>query len=239
MATLFASDLHLSASRPDICEQFETFLAGPVRHAERVYLLGDLFEYWAGDDDLADPFNARVIAALAADRGRVPIYFIHGNRDFLAAGAFAKAARVVLLEDPILLELYGRKTLVSHGDALCSDDVAYQRFRAESRTSAWRTAMLATPLAERKRRIEALRAQSEAEKKVKSADIMDVNAEAVAASFRSTDCDRMIHGHTHRPGKYEMVVDGVPRERWVLDAWYEHGSYLALDEQGCRMMRLV
>jgi UDP-2,3-diacylglucosamine hydrolase len=239
MATLFASDLHLAASRPEICEQFETFLAGPVRQAERVYLLGDLFEYWAGDDDLADPFNARVIAALAADRGRVPIYLMHGNRDFLAGAAFAKAARVMLLEDPFLVELYERKTLITHGDSLCTDDTAYQRFRAESRTPEWRAAMLGTPLAERKRRIEALRQQSEMEKRGKAAGIMDVNTDALAASFRFADCDRMIHGHTHRPGKYELMVDGVPRERWVLDAWYEQGSYLAVDHDGCRMMRLV
>jgi UDP-2,3-diacylglucosamine hydrolase len=238
MATLFASDLHLSPARPEICAQFETLLAGPVRAAERVYILGDLFEYWAGDDDLADPFNARIVAALAADRGRVPIYFMHGNRDFLAGKDFARAARVMLLEDPFLLDLYGRTTLITHGDTLCTDDSGYQRFRAESRTPEWIAAMLATPLPERKRRIEALRAQSETEKRTKSDDIMDVNENAVAAAFRAWGCDRMIHGHTHRPARHATVVDGRPCERWVLDAWYEHGSYLAVDGDGCRMMRL-
>ena len=238
MATLFASDLHLSPSRPDACAQFEAFLAGPVRAAERVYLLGDLFEYWAGDDDLGDPFNARVVAALAADRGRVPIYVMHGNRDFLAGAGFAHAARVVPIEDPFLLDLYGRNTLITHGDMLCTDDAEYQRFRAESRAPEWIAGMLATPLAERKRRIEAMRARSEIEKRAKPAAIMDVNAGAVAASLRNADCDRMIHGHTHRPARHEFVVDGRQCERWVLDAWYEQGSYLAVDIDGCRVMRL-
>lgn len=229
MAKLFLSDLHLSASRPSTVAQFEGFLAGPALDAREIYILGDLFEYWPGDDDLADPFNARIVAALAGASARVPIGFMRGNRDFLIADGFARASGVSLIDDPLTIRLAGRKAVLLHGDTLCTDDTDYQRFRSESRSPAWIKTMLGTPLAVRKRHIQTLRDQSEAQKRAKSAGIMDVNAEAVATCLRAAACDLMIHGHTHRPAVHRLLVDGRPCERWVLDAWYEHGSYLAHD----------
>ena len=238
MPTLFVSDLHLSGDRLDITRQFEAFLAGPARLAERLYILGDLFEYWAGDDDIADPFNARVVAALAAAAARVPISFMRGNRDFLAGDGFARASGVTLLADAHTIELAGRKALLLHGDTLCTDDTDYQRFRAESRSVAWVKTMLGTPLAIRKRHIQTLREQSEVQKRSKSAGIMDVNAQAVAAALREAGCDLLIHGHTHRPARHSLSVDGLNCERWVLDAWYDRGSYLACDAGTLKVQQL-
>lgn len=239
MATLFLSDLHLTASRPGACAQFEAFLAGPALAAGRVYILGDLFEYWAGDDDLADPFNARITGALAAAARRVPISFMRGNRDFLVADLFARASGMTLIDDPLLITLGDRPALLLHGDTLCTDDADYQHFRTESRSPAWIKSMLATPLAIRKQRIESLRGQSEALKRTKAAGIMDVNAAAVAAAFQSAGCDLMIHGHTHRPARHELAVDGRRCERWVLADWYAQGSYLEWQAGAMRPVMLA
>jgi UDP-2,3-diacylglucosamine hydrolase len=238
MATLFVSDLHLAAARPRACAQFEAFLAGPALASSRIFILGDLFEYWAGDDDLDDPFNRRIIAALSAATRRVPVAFMRGNRDFLAGDGFARATGVTLIDDPAVTDLDGRRALLLHGDTLCTGDADYQRFRAECRAPAWIAAMLARPLAERKRHIESLRAQSELQKRGKTAGIMDVGTEAVAAAFRTAGCELMIHGHTHRPGCHEIMLEGRRHERRVLDAWYECGSYLHCDAGGCRSVAL-
>ncbi len=234
MSALFISDLHLCASRPQITAAFEAFLRGPARGAAGLYILGDLFEYWAGDDDLGDPFNARIAGALAEYGRAVPTFFMHGNRDFLIGDAFAQAAGLTLIADPLLIDIHGRPTLLMHGDTLCTDDLDYQRFRSEVRSPEWTAAFLATPLAERKQRIEVMRMRSEAMKQVKSASIMDVNAGAVEAAFRRYGCDRMIHGHTHRPARHEHVVDGRRCERFVLADWYEDGSHLACTAGACK-----
>ena len=240
MATLFISDLHLCSSRPHINRLFIEFLAGPARQAEALYILGDLFEYWAGDDDLDDPFNADVCATLRAlSEYGVPLYFMAGNRDFLASEDFARTAGLSLLPEPAVVELYGIPTLLMHGDTLCTDDDAYQAFRAEVRAMDWQQAFLALPLSRRKSQIETLRRESETEKRVKSVEIMDVNADAVLQALTFHQCSRLIHGHTHRPGHYNAVVDGKPRERWVLQDWYESGGYLACDERGCRPVALT
>ena len=239
MATLFISDLHLCASRPQINRIFLGFLAGPARHADALYILGDLFEYWAGDDDLPDPFNAGIAAALAACAASgVKVFFMRGNRDFLVGERFAGAAGVTLLADPTLIDLHGRPTLLTHGDDLCTDDAAYQDFRREVRAPRWIDDFLARPLAERKREIERLRALSEAEKRKKPAAIMDVNAGAVADLLREYGYPRLIHGHTHRPARHEHLVDAHRCERWVLADWYERGSGLACDDRGVRAMEL-
>jgi UDP-2,3-diacylglucosamine hydrolase len=230
MTTLFISDLHLTSDRPASTEQLEALLKDDALGTSRMYILGDLFEYWAGDDDIADPFNQRVVGALANAAARFPIHFMPGNRDFLAGEAFLAASRMQPAADPTVIRLGQRRTLLTHGDALCTDDVDYQRFRAESRSAAWKLTILSTPLDLRKRHIQTLREQSEAQKRVKSAGIMDVNQDAVADAFREDDCTLMIHGHTHRPGHHVHRVDGRDHDRRVLDAWYEHGSYLAFDE---------
>jgi UDP-2,3-diacylglucosamine hydrolase len=227
--------LHLCRSRPVITEQFIGFLQTTAGQAEALYILGDLFEYWAGDDDLHDEHHQGVIAALnkLASTG-TKIFFIHGNRDFLLAQGFAQAAGITLLNDPTLLTLYGRRVLLSHGDTLCTDDVAYQAFRRQVREPAWQKSFLELPLAARKAQIEALRLRSEQEKSHKSESIMDVNAEAVYAMLRDYDYpDILIHGHTHRPAMHMLELDGHHCERWVLGDWYEQGSCLRCDAFGC------
>ena len=238
MSSLFLSDLHLFSDRPNITRQFEAFLAGPARQAENIYILGDLFEYWAGDDDLKDPFNHRVASALADCSQHTPIFLMHGNRDFLIGQDFARAARLTLINDPLVINIGAQPTLLLHGDTLCTDDVDYQRFRGEVRSAAWASRFLATPLAERKRQIEGLRAQSEAQKQNKPAAIMDVNGTAVADAFRSHRLEHMIHGHTHRPAHHVHEVDGQACQRWVLADWYATGSYLECDAQGWRSVAL-
>jgi len=239
LATLFISDLHLCSGRPEINCSFFGFLQREAQSAGALYILGDLFEYWAGDDDLDDPFNATVIAALARLAGSgVPVYLMHGNRDFVIGGAFARASGVTLLPDPTLLNLYGQPTLLLHGDTLCTLDEAYQAFRREARSEAWIGALLQRPLTERKAAIEALRRQSEQEKQRKAEEIMDVAPAEVEATLRHYAYPRIIHGHTHRPARHVHLVDGHACERWVLADWYQTGSYLACDESGCRAVQL-
>jgi len=224
---LFVSDLHLCSSRPGTRRIFFDFLAGQARNADALYILGDLFEYWAGDDDLEEPFNASVASALRACSEHTTAYLMRGNRDFLLGERFAATAGVQLIDDPTLIDCYGTPTLLSHGDALCTDDEDYMRFRAKVRSPQWIDKFLATPLAERKATIEALRRESEAQKKRKSMRIMDVNDAAVEALLRSRAYPRLIHGHTHRPARHEHIVDAHRCERWVLTDWYASGSYLS------------
>ncbi len=239
MPTLFVSDLHLCSGRPGINRSFFGFLEREARSADALYILGDLFEYWAGDDDLGDPFNATVIAALSRLAGSgVPAYLMHGNRDFVIGEAFARASGVQLLPDPTLLSLYGQPVLLMHGDTLCTLDREYQAFRREARSDTWIRSLLEKPLAERKAEIEALRRQSEQEKRNKPAEIMDVAPAEVEAALRRHGYPRLIHGHTHRPARHLHMVDGHACERWVLADWYRAGSYLACDESGCRAVEL-
>ncbi len=239
MSTLFISDLHLCSSRPEINRSFFSFLEREARHAEALYILGDLFEYWVGDDDLGDPFNASVAAALARLVGSgVPTYLMHGNRDFVIGEAFARASGVTLLPDPALLSLYGRSVLLMHGDTLCTLDQEYQAFRREARSETWIRDLLNQPLTQRKTAIEALRRRSEQEKRSKPAEIMDVAPAEVKATLRRHGYPRLIHGHTHRPARHVHRVDGHACERWVLADWYKAGSYLACDASGCRAVQL-
>ncbi len=237
MSTLFISDLHLCAGRPQSNAAFFGFLEREARGADALYILGDLFEYWAGDDDLDDPFNAAVVAALARFvAGGVPTYLMHGNRDFVIGAAFARASGVQLLPDPTLLRLYGQAVLLMHGDTLCTLDLQYQAFRREARSEAWIGRLLRQPLAERKAAVEDLRRKSEQEKRIKAAAIMDVAPAEVEAQLRRHGYPRLIHGHTHRPARHLHTVDGHTCERWVLADWYQGGSYLACDAGGCRAL---
>jgi UDP-2,3-diacylglucosamine hydrolase len=232
--SLFIADLHLCSTRPGITQLFEDFLADIAPRAEALYILGDLFEYWAGDDDLADPFNARIAHSLRAAVGRgTRIHLMHGNRDFLLGQLFLQDAGASLLPDPSLIDLYGTPTLLMHGDTLCTDDHDYQQFRALVRDAEWQAAFLARPLAERKAQIEELRRRSETEKSLKAADIMDVNPQAVIEELRAHHYPRLIHGHTHRPARHEHRIDGMLCERWVLPDWYDSGGYLRCDASGC------
>jgi len=233
---LFISDLHLCADRPEITSSFLGFLNNTSSQARALYILGDLFEYWAGDDEVEDDHHQQVVVALRAlTESGVKVYIMHGNRDFLIGSDFCNIANVKLLTDPTIIDLFGTKTLLSHGDALCTDDVAYQTFREQVRNPKWQADFLSQPLATRKHQIEAIRLRSEQEKSDKTAEIMDVNNEAVASILADFDYPpRLIHGHTHRPNKHAILLDGHHITRWVLGDWYEQGSYLRCDHYGCK-----
>lgn len=237
---LLVSDLHLSERRPETTALFLRFLAGPVRLARELYILGDLFDYWAGDDDIAAPLNTQVCAALAeAANSGVHLFFLPGNRDFLIGPAFAETARLTLLNDPTVVKIGGVATLLVHGDTLCTDDTDYMAFRALARSSSWQTEILAKPLRERKQLLESFRARSEAAKQTKSEEIMDANPEAIAAAFRQHGVTRMIHGHTHRQARHEHLVADQHCERWVLGDWHEIGNALSVDAGGCRWLTVT
>lgn len=233
MATLLTADLHLSAERPEAIDRFLGLLAGPARQADALYILGDLFEAWIGDDCILDEYRP-VIAALRAlaDAG-VPAYVLPGNRDFLLGEAFAAASGCTLLADPTRIDLHGTPTLLLHGDTLCTDDAAYQQMRARFRDPAWVDAFLAQPVEERLAFARELRRTSREATAAKAETIMDVNPDAVAAAFRQHGVARLIHGHTHRPGHHMHTVDGTERDRYVLGAWHAGGDVLECDGGGC------
>jgi len=238
---LFISDLHLSAERPDANEQFFSFLADEASRAQALYVLGDLFEYWAGDDELRDPAGDPLAGEVAAtfkalSSGGVRISLMHGNRDFLISGNFCKAAGASLIGDPIVVEINGTRTLLMHGDTLCTDDHDYQAWRRTARSDAWQREFLAKSLADRHSAIGALREKSKEVIAAKPAAIMDVNADAVRDAFRRHNVRRLIHGHTHRPARHDIEVDGARCERWVLPDWYGRGGYLAIDDVGPRLV---
>jgi UDP-2,3-diacylglucosamine hydrolase len=235
--TLFISDLHLDEARPETTAQFEKFLEEAVPGADALYILGDLFEYWVGDDGLALPFNARIASLLA--KAALPKQFMHGNRDFLVASQFAGKTGCGLLDDPAVIDLYGERTVLLHGDTLCVDDVQYQAYRAQVRDPRWQQAALARPLAERVGMAQHLRAQSEAAKGGKAMQIMDVAPAAVERVFAESGCALMIHGHTHRPDRHVHNVGGRDCVRWVLADWYEKGSYLEATASGLRSVAIA
>ncbi len=236
--TLFISDLHLGADQAHSFAAFRRFIATLAPQAEALYILGDLFEYWAGDDDLDDEFHAQVIAALCSLAAHgTKLYVLHGNRDLLMGDALARACHAKLLNDPTLLHLYGTTTLITHGDMLCTDDVEYQNFRAQVHEPEFQKNFLAQPLSARKAYIEQLRQHSMVAKQNKDSAIMDVNDDAVAALLREYHYPRLIHGHTHRPDRHEHIVDGHRCERWVLGDWDRQVSALRCDAQGCHSVR--
>jgi UDP-2,3-diacylglucosamine hydrolase len=226
MPTFFISDLHLDDARPQITELFARFLASEARDAEGLYILGDLFESWIGDDDDA-ALPARAAHALRALRDSgVPIHFMHGNRDFLLGADYAARAGMTLLADPTVIDLDGERTLLMHGDMLCTDDVEYQKFRMLVRDPAWQAQFLAKPLAERRAFAAQARGESRKQTAMKAAEIMDVNQAAVESAMRTHGVRRLIHGHTHRPATHRFAMDGTSAERIVLGDWYEQSSVL-------------
>ena len=233
--SLFISDLHLCASRPAITAAFLNFLKTQAKQAEKLFILGDLFEYWAGDDDLNHPDHQNINQALKALSQNTAIYFIHGNRDFLIGETFAEATGATILADPSALNLYGHSVLLSHGDALCTDDVEYQAFKKLVRSQDWQTKFLGQPLSQRKAQIEELRKKSEEEKSGKPYKIMDINAEALSKLLKAFNYPAIfIHGHTHRPNVHKLHLDGKDCTRIVLGDWYDQGSCLRLDDSGFR-----
>ena len=233
MTTLFISDLHLDGSRPEITDLFLKFLRGEARHASSLYILGDFFEAWIGDDD-DDPHHARILEGLREFTATgTPTYFMHGNRDFLVGEAFARRTGVKLLQDPTVLDLYGSPTLLMHGDTLCTDDKEYQMVRRMLRDPAWQRDYLAKPLTERRAIAAHARAQSKAHTAAQAEYIMDVNPQAVEDVMQAHGVTRLIHGHTHRPAVHRFKsADGKRLERVVLGDWYAQASKLTWDGKG-------
>ena len=224
--TYFIADLHLSADRPDITQCLETFLTQEAVNTDALYVLGDLFEVWIGDDDIND-FTSRVTKAFRtlADTG-VPIYFIHGNRDFLIRNKFAQRAGMTLLPEEKVIDLYGEPTLIMHGDQLCTRDVAYQKFRKKARGWWWPRLILMLPLSTRKKIAANARKQSQENQQHLAQDIMDVTPEEVIRSLQDSNVKQLIHGHTHRPAIHEIKLSNTNAERIVLGDWYTQGSIL-------------
>jgi len=235
MTTLFISDLHLEAGKPEIGRQFLEFLEGEARDADAVYILGDLFESWVGDDD-PNPHYADMKSAIRSlvDAG-VPVFFMHGNRDFMISTQFAEETGVTILDDPKTIELHGDKVMLSHGDALCIDDKQYQQVRLMTRNPEWQAMMRAKPLAERIAFAENARRESQAYFDSVGEDIMDVNQDAVVGTFRNRNIDILLHGHTHRPAIHEIDLGGRVGRRIVLGDWFEQGSVVRWDEHGPRL----
>ena len=231
--TLFLSDLHLSPDRPAALRAFRAFAAGPARDAAAVYMLGDIFDWWVGDDQMRIPFVADVVESMRgiADAG-VALYVGQGNRDFLIGEGLAKAAGATLLPDFVLLDLHGVRTLLCHGDQLCTDDVEYQAYRTRMRDPEVQARLLRLPYFVRRIIAAWLRRKSRNTKALKPESIMDVSIATVEQTFRDRDAARMIHGHTHRPAVHVHDVDGKKRERIVLADWESDGSYLEVGAAG-------
>jgi UDP-2,3-diacylglucosamine hydrolase len=237
--TLFISDLHLCAERPAITELFLKFLRDEACHARALYILGDLFEYWIGDDAIdADGYTASVAALREVHGAGVPLFVIPGNRDFMMGPGFERASGATLLADPTRIDLHGTPTLIMHGDSLCTDDIEHMAFRRMTRDPAWQQAMLVKPLAERQAIARHYREMSAKHTAAKQPEIIDVNQTAVEDVMRAHRIARLIHGHTHRPAEHRFTLDGAPAMRTVLGDWYEQGSVLRVTDKGQTLDRL-
>lgn len=235
--TLFISDLHLDPGRPEITQLFLAFLQR-ARTAESLYILGDLFEAWIGDDDDSELALTVQDGLRQLSEHGTPVYLMHGNRDFLLGNDFESRAGCRLLPDPTVIDLYGAPTLLMHGDLLCTDDREYQQFRSQVRDPAWQRNVLSKPLSERRQMAAALRGESQQAIAGKDAQIMDVNQGEVETVMRRHGVRRLIHGHTHRPAVHEFELDGAPARRIVLGDWYDQGSTLYCDTGGCELTTL-
>ena len=239
MAHWFISDLHLDSHRDQAAALFRDFLSRRLRSGDSLYILGDLFEAWIGDDD-DDPSVRSLMASLAEQSARdIELYFMHGNRDFLIGAGFSATTGCELLGDYARIEVQGTPVLLMHGDLLCSDDTDYLRLRATLRDDAWQRGFLAQPLGERRRIAAEMRAQSQTEIAAKPTDIMDVNADTVADTLREHDVRHLLHGHTHRPAVHEFVLDGAPATRIVLGAWHDGADIVRWDESGFSLASLA
>ena len=231
MTIAFISDLHLTPERPHSTLMFNEFAGGAGRYLDKLYILGDLFEYWIGDDGSEALGHRQVETTLAGlVEAGTSVFFLHGNRDFLVGDAFAERTGCRLLPDPIVVEESGLRILLTHGDSLCTDDVEHQEARREMLSSKWKLAFLERPIESRYGTADALRKKSEQDKKLKSMEIMDVNQAAVENMVREHDVNIMIHGHTHKPAAHQFELDGMLVRRFVLGDWYEQKSAIFLDQ---------
>jgi UDP-2,3-diacylglucosamine hydrolase len=233
--TFFVADLHLTDERPVATGRFFRFLDEAAAGADALYLLGDLFEAWIGDDHDEQVARDTAVRLKALTAAGTPVFFMHGNRDFMLAERYAAQSGMTLLADPTRIDLYGTPTLLMHGDTLCTDDTAYQAFRRRVRHPLARALLRRLPFAWRRRLARQARAGSESAKAGKPAEIMDVNAAEVVRVLRQHKVCRLIHGHTHRPAQHAHAVDGQDCERWVLPDWYARWGYVVCDADGCAL----
>lgn len=238
MSTLFVSDVHLNSARPAIVRAFLDFLAEKARRADALYVLGDLFDLWLGDDDDKPPHGDVTDALAALTATGVPVSVVHGNHDFLLGRKFAKRAGCKLLRDHTVIDLYGTPTLIMHGDTLCTRDVEYQKFRKMTRNPLTQNMFLAMSLAKREEKAAGIRSEAQKDMALKNDDIMDVTQEAVEDAMRKHSVRHLIHGHTHRPGIHDFTLDDAQATRIVLGDWYEQDSVLIWDEAGYRPGRI-
>jgi UDP-2,3-diacylglucosamine hydrolase len=238
MTTLFISDLHLDSSRPHITALFVDFVRREAAAANALYILGDLFEAWIGDDSDDETAHQVADALAGLHAQRVPCFFIHGNRDFLLGDAYARRARMTLLPDPSVVRIEGERVLLMHGDTLCTDDAPYQAFRCQSHSPQWQRAFLQRPIEQRQAFAAQARAESQRYTRSVNDAITDVNADAVHAALRQHNVRTLIHGHTHRPAVHDLSVDGTAARRIVLGDWYEQGSVLRADDGVMRLSAL-
>lgn len=235
MYTLFISDLHLHESRPQITRAFFHFLHTQAIDAESLYILGDFFDAWIGDDDDAELPQQVANELLALTRNGVTIYFMHGNRDFLLGDSYAKKSGMIIIPEGTVIDLYGTATLLVHGDALCTDDKDYQAFRAMVRSAQWQQQVLAQPLAARRALAAQLRDKSQSMNSLKAADIMDVTPAEVVKQMEEAKVQVMIHGHTHRPARHKLLANNRPAERIVLGDWHDFAWCIRADSNGMEL----
>lgn len=234
--TYFIADLHLSESRPDITACFLSFLQQEAPQAKALYILGDLFEYWIGDDDKSELTNTIAAGIKALSDSGTQVFFIHGNRDFLLGKKYAERAGMTLLPEVTLVELNKQPVVIMHGDTLCTLDVDYQAFRKKSRTWWWQTMIKSLPLFVRRKIAENYRKRSAESTAMKSQDIMDVTPEEVLNCYNENKSQLIIHGHTHRPADHQWQENGQNYRRIVLGDWYEQGSWLKIDDTGFHLL---
>jgi UDP-2,3-diacylglucosamine hydrolase len=239
MKTLFISDLHLSQERPAITTLLLRFLQEIAPQAQALYILGDLFEVWLGDDIVLPEYQTAINAMRSLSAQGIPIYVMYGNRDFLMRERFEQMSGATIIHEPHIINLGGQATLLLHGDTLCSDDAAYQQFRSMVRNPQWQETLLAKTPEQRLALAREYRAMSQTEMAKKDEAIMDVNQQTVLATLRQNHVHQLIHGHTHRPGFHQFDLDGQPAQRIVLGDWYTRGSYLLCDGNQCSLEAFI
>lgn len=238
MSTLFIADIHLGIEHPEISQRFVEFLQQQTVAAEALYILGDLFEVWIGDDAIQPEHQAAIDALKQLSDSGTPVYVMHGNRDFLLGKRFEELTGCQLISDPLLIDLHGTPTLLMHGDSLCTDDSEYMQMRQQLRSPQWQQQFIAASIEQRLQVARQYRDESRSRSKSKPLEIMDVNAEAVIAAMHEHDVTQLIHGHTHRPAVHNLKFDDQTAQRIVLGDWYSQNSSLHCDENGCRLSNL-
>jgi len=235
VSTLFISDLHLSGERENITELFIKFLDQRASKADALYILGDLFEVWPGDDMIQPDYEKSISAMKELVDNGLPLFVMQGNRDFLMAEKFAEVSGATMIEDPTVIDLYGTPTLLMHGDTLCTDDIDYQKFRGMVRDPRWQADFLSKPAEERLAMTTKYRKISKDEMAKKSMDVMDVNQQTVEQVMLEKNIHQLIHGHTHRPAIHDFTINNKDMKRIVLGDWFEQGSVLECDKTGCQL----